>query len=277
MMNRRRAFTLIELLVVIAIIAILAAILFPVFAAAREKARESACVSNLKQIGLGFLQYCNDYDEKTPDCVYAGGEVGGFTATPTKYGQSLGFLLSPYVKAPQVWRCPSDPMSAPAQVWTPSMAATCCYGGYSNVSYTYNVYFMELSDLANGAAASDAAPAPLLVSQMQTPANDAIIFDSWGNTSQTSLGWLIDGMPQAIGRIAGSTLFTNNGGLANGNQIGATGHLNGGNAAYADGHVKWYSTGYLMAQYNKEENNGAGNCSAQKVRLFGVCSTMFHE
>ena len=70
--NRRIAFTLIELLVVIAIIAILAAILFPVFARARENARRAGCQSNLKQIALGFLQYAQDYDERLPNVQDSG-------------------------------------------------------------------------------------------------------------------------------------------------------------------------------------------------------------
>jgi prepilin-type N-terminal cleavage/methylation domain-containing protein len=91
----RRGFTLIELLVVIAIIAILAAILFPVFARAREKARQSSCQSNLKQIGLAFTMYAQDYDEKMP-------RGSGYIAptallSPGNYGE--WFLeLAPYIK-----------------------------------------------------------------------------------------------------------------------------------------------------------------------------------
>jgi prepilin-type N-terminal cleavage/methylation domain-containing protein/prepilin-type processing-associated H-X9-DG protein len=94
---RRRGFTLIELLVVIAIIAILAAILFPVFAKAREKARQSSCLSNMKQIGLAVAQYCQDYDEGFPmhNCTW--------DATPCSVGQ-----LDPYCKNVQMWKCPSD-------------------------------------------------------------------------------------------------------------------------------------------------------------------------
>ena len=76
----KRGFTLIELLVVIAIIAILAAILFPVFASAREKARQSTCTNNEKQIGLGILQYMQDFDETFPFGQNAWGKVGGALA-----------------------------------------------------------------------------------------------------------------------------------------------------------------------------------------------------
>ena len=94
--KRRPAFTLIELLVVIAIIAILAAILFPVFARARENARRSSCMSNLKQIGLGLLQYAQDYDERLPSGTDSGRGKGWA-------GSSL-----PYIKSQQIFVCPSD-------------------------------------------------------------------------------------------------------------------------------------------------------------------------
>ena len=94
---QRKAFTLIELLVVIAIIAILAAILFPVFGRARENARRSSCQSNLKQIGLGVIQYTQDYDEKFPMYQGSGGTNGGFFA-----------VLQPYLKSTQIYQCPSE-------------------------------------------------------------------------------------------------------------------------------------------------------------------------
>src|SRR5690554_5460678 len=98
---RKSAFTLIELLVVIAIIAILAAILFPVFARARESARRASCMSNLKQIGLGVMMYVQDYDEKYPMC---------FDTAPNK--GDWGTFLTPYVKNTQVYICPSSSISS---------------------------------------------------------------------------------------------------------------------------------------------------------------------
>lgn len=94
---KRTGFTLIELLVVIAIIAILAAILFPVFAKAREKARQSSCLSNVKQIMLGVLSYSQDYDEVLP-ALYRG-TAGNFVVWPMQ--------ISPYVKNQQIFICPS--------------------------------------------------------------------------------------------------------------------------------------------------------------------------
>ena len=95
----KKGFTLIELLVVIAIIAILAAILFPVFARAREKARQTSCLSNLKQLTLGILMYAQDYDETMPYAV-----IGVM-------GVQLDYVLdtvSPYTKNTQINLCPSD-------------------------------------------------------------------------------------------------------------------------------------------------------------------------
>src|SRR5436853_3430185 len=99
----RKGFTLIELLVVIAIIAILAAILFPVFARAREKARATACLSNNKQLATALMMYCSDYDENFP------GWDDPRTATLFQQGygwQMIVPALDPYVKNKQVWDCP---------------------------------------------------------------------------------------------------------------------------------------------------------------------------
>ncbi|MCD6351741.1 MAG: DUF1559 domain-containing protein [Armatimonadetes bacterium] len=99
--SSNRGFTLIELLVVIAIIAILAAILFPVFAQAREKARQASCMSNLKQLALAVLMYAGDYDDTLPLGVWG-------TPDWSRWATVMELTL-PYTRSRQLWYCPDDP------------------------------------------------------------------------------------------------------------------------------------------------------------------------
>ena len=125
----RSAFTLIELLVVIAIIAILAAILFPVFARARENARRSSCQSNLKQIGLGVIQYVQDYDEKYPIRNHKGNPVLGATAATDATGAWVN--LQPYLKSEQIYQCPSETNGPPAGATLDARAAAAGFTDYA--------------------------------------------------------------------------------------------------------------------------------------------------
>jgi prepilin-type N-terminal cleavage/methylation domain-containing protein/prepilin-type processing-associated H-X9-DG protein len=121
----RGAFTLIELLVVIAIIAVLAAILFPVFGQAREKARQTSCLSNLKQLGLAFTQYIQDYDGQYPTCDNDKAKIAGKPPepeTPDADGppeRDWHIVLQPYIKNFGVLRCPSDASLTPADPRNP--------------------------------------------------------------------------------------------------------------------------------------------------------------
>ncbi len=124
--HKRSGFTLIELLVVIAIIAILAAILFPVFAQAREKARQTSCLSNIKQLGLGILMYTQDYDELFP--VHAYWE-NNWNTIEGKSQYWEGRVL-PYIKNLGIFRCPSDGGA--------SAATTSGGDAGTRVSYAFN-------------------------------------------------------------------------------------------------------------------------------------------
>jgi prepilin-type N-terminal cleavage/methylation domain-containing protein/prepilin-type processing-associated H-X9-DG protein len=122
-----RGFTLIELLVVIAIISLLASILFPVFARARENARRASCQSNLKQIGLGLLQYIGDYDDTMPFSFF--GSAGNSDAANYKWMDAI----YPYVKNEQIFTCPSDSASNSRYVYQgniPAGETSLNYGSY---------------------------------------------------------------------------------------------------------------------------------------------------
>ena len=200
-----RGFTLIELLVVIAIIAILAAILFPVFARARENARRASCQSNLKQIGLGILQYTQDYDEKYPMAYYTGRDVETNASMPgAKFyindGTTAGHWISwmditfPYIKSVQIFVCPSATLSPD-----------------SIPSYGYNAGIGQ-KDVGGISLAS-----------VQRPAECVMSLDY-------NISYSVNANPYDGGLWAPAN---------DGNQQIVAPHLEGTNVAYADGHVKW--------------------------------------
>jgi prepilin-type N-terminal cleavage/methylation domain-containing protein/prepilin-type processing-associated H-X9-DG protein len=221
---RRRAFTLIELLVVIAIIAILASILFPVFARARENARRASCQSNLKQISLGIIQYTQDYDEHYP--MYR------VTASSTHYAaRPFGWAdaIQPNVKSVQVLQCPSDsagPVSSPA-----------VSSGYGYTDYAYNLWIGGWN-VSKGAGLS--------LAMLTQPSLTVILTDyTTANADRYTAG------AEPYG-AAGSRSAPVNSGLAEVPK-GAVRHLDGVNFAFSDGHVKWFkgnpSTGIINGAY----------------------------
>lgn len=216
----KKGFTLIELLVVIAIIAILASILFPVFARARENARRASCQSNLKQIGLGIMQYTQDYDEKYPLVIQA----AAGTATPN-HPRGWADAIQPYLKSTQLFQCPSETGS-------PDIATTGAFIGqvdpnaYQYTDYWFNEILTEKSQAA-------------VVAVSLTVMNG----DGTGGTSSSNTGvgaHRYDGC-----NVNSSTNCAAYNGTTDAYITGLSGgahgrHLDGMNFAFADGHVKWY-------------------------------------
>lgn len=204
--GKKGAFTLIELLVVIAIIAILAAILFPVFGRARENARRSSCQSNLKQLGLSFIQYTQDYDEKFPLLRNNGNPDG---SGGNGYGGPY-IALQPYLKSAQILQCPSEN--------TAPQAATSATPGYSDYNYNLLMGYDVNSNLNRGMSIAELTQSALTVVSADANGDYA---DNW-----------------EAGCPGGSTMC--GAGLAQFRQAAAQRHLETQNFLFADGHVKAY-------------------------------------
>ncbi len=199
--RKRNAFTLIELLVVIAIIAILAAILFPVFAKAREKARQTSCASNEKQIGLAMLQYVQDYDE-----TYCYREITGL--------QTWKVALMPYIKSNAVFACPDNPQVG--KVNTDDGIAV----SYVPNCVDNNPLYTRLGIFGENYSAT---PPPTLA-QVQTPSTTIAILETTWPTSDFVI---------TNGYFSGA-----NGGTGASLSAIFAGHTSMTNYLFSDGHVK---------------------------------------
>jgi prepilin-type N-terminal cleavage/methylation domain-containing protein/prepilin-type processing-associated H-X9-DG protein len=222
----RNGFTLIELLVVIAIIAILAAILFPVFAQARAKARQTSCLSNLKQIVLAERMYMQDYDESIHEL--ASGGARNLAATVNTLWPAL---LQPYIKNTGIFRCPESIITGPLNTtFTTAGRASHSIGMNSYLGLYFN-YFYRFTIGSN--ENNLAYPRPVTDPMVQFPAIVPIFADSFDRVVGTTQpnGWWIDP------------------GYGKGRRNGLSDRHNGGtNIALLDGHVKWYKTDAVLNQ-----------------------------
>jgi prepilin-type N-terminal cleavage/methylation domain-containing protein/prepilin-type processing-associated H-X9-DG protein len=212
MKQARPGFTLIELLVVIAIIAILAAILFPVFSQAREKARSTSCLSNTRQIGMAITMYADDHDEGYP-CTCTSAMMGMMMSDPQDWITDI----QPYVKSTAVFRCPSDSSPLWQNMMTPRTS-----------SYGFNAYFMPVYPPYFGAQmASITRPAEcVLVSEL----SDTWMTDSfepmyWGNPPKVNDSNMMMMEWDMMNNVPLSTAITR--------------HQGGANYVFAEGHAKW--------------------------------------
>jgi prepilin-type N-terminal cleavage/methylation domain-containing protein/prepilin-type processing-associated H-X9-DG protein len=258
MTQRRNAFTLIELLVVIAIIAILAAILFPVFAQAREKARQTSCLSNIKQIGLGLLMYAQDYDEQFPRADYSvtppplnPAATGTFAGRINHYKWQAWVL--PYIKNTQIFFCPSRTRDDLA--WS------------GNGEIKGNGYAMNLSISGRPLTVSPGAQNPGFLGGglvgLETPSETWLLMELRNQISFSYCGGPscgVDGVPlYPAARQDQWAAYLTPGGVVNKQNAP---HSDGFNFCYGDGHAKYLNVrAFLGLSPTATEWPGAPACT----------------
>lgn len=237
----RQGFTLIELLVVIAIIAILAAILFPVFAKAREKARQTACLSNEKQLGLGFMQYAQDFDETLPPQNYGNNNAG------TAHWMDIVY---PYVKSAPMFSCPdgtADPVFTPCANLDDCSARS----GYRFGSYAANsAYYGGYADAAKKVPAlspfepvGTGLPGVTPLSKIVVPATTIAACETSYNMAgykTATVSWGNGVVPTYVATTSPPTIN------AGANSQAVVQHSGGMNAVWCDGHAKWMTGASLV-------------------------------
>lgn len=259
----RQGFTLIELLVVIAIIAIIAAIIFPVFASAREKARQTTCASNEKQLGFAFIQYSQDYDETYP--------AGASSACGAGTSCGLGWAgkLYPYVKSTGVYTCPNDTTQS-----TPTKTVV-SYAYNDDIAITWPGFSDNNFQLVNGS-----------VAKFTSPASTVLLYEWVGpqvavSTPNETASEATNGANEASG--AGGSFTTGQMG-SDYSYLSSCGgltwyqgprHTNNSNFLMSDGHVKWLpandvSTGYPANTPTSAENLGSGTCAWDRYSAAGT-------
>jgi prepilin-type N-terminal cleavage/methylation domain-containing protein/prepilin-type processing-associated H-X9-DG protein len=238
---RNKGFTLIELLVVVAIITILAAILFPVFATAREKARQTSCASNQKQLALAFVQYSQDYDEILP--------MGS-----TNVGTGWAVQLYPYVKSNGVYHCPDD--NSPQ-------------GGLVSYAYNPNVTPLQTNGKILPISKYNSPSKTIMLTEVNTVAGyllcgNAVLPSSTTPETASSIANGLVGV-SAFGytyNLAGTCAHLATGALSGESPTVYSGspgdnsrHTDGSNYAFADGHVKWMRGSVVSAGNNATTNS----------------------